>query len=107
MSGPFDEAARKLFGALPDRDRPFRIAPITSVAWEQVGATSTQSLNVYVDVGSGPVRAQASDTFLATALASLTGTSIVGRQAIIASVAGAPTVLALQGYLTQTIPVIS
>jgi hypothetical protein len=103
MSGPFDEAARKLFGALPDRDRPFRIAPITAVIWEQVGTTNVQSLNVYVDLGSGPVKAQASDAFLAAAAASLTGTTIVGSQAIVASVGGAPTVLALQGYLSRAI----
>lgn len=79
----YDDAALKLLEAVPKRIRWNQLVPISKVAYVVNDAGNQQTLTVWVDLGSGPVQAVMSQTFLTYLLGLSSLASAVGVLVIV------------------------
>lgn len=105
----YDDAAAKLIAAAPKSIRWGQLVPISKVAYVLNAAQTFNVLTVFVDLGSGPVPALMSRTFM-TYLLGLTNssglpdfTAAVGQLAIV-QMTPSPTVIDLVGSTKLSYP---
>lgn len=92
----YDDAAAKLIAAVPKPIRWGQLLPISKVAYVLNVAQTFNVLTVFVDLGSGPVPALMSQTFMNYLLGLADFNSAVGKLAIV-QMTPSPTVIDLVG----------
>jgi hypothetical protein len=92
----YDDTAAKLLDAVPKSIRWGQLVPVSQVGYVVNDAGDQQTLTVWVDLGSGPVQAVMSQTFLTYLLGLANINSAVGALVIV-EMTPSPTVIDLVG----------
>jgi hypothetical protein len=95
-----DQVARAFQAFIPDSERVARIVPVADVTWEPVGGAT--NLTIWVDLGSGQVKAAAGQAVLERVQSMIAaGSPITTRLAVVLMVSGSPIVVDLLGSIVQ------